>query len=97
MPLFILIKHCLETQAIPYSQNHKYNVKSYMLSAPTVSGLFRKDILLRTWFILQVLFLKNEADLVELQTDVFCDKATYSKVAELLFLCCSIASAALSS
>lgn len=68
-----------------------------MLSAPTVSGLFRMEILLRTKFILQVLFLKNEVDLAELQTDEFWDRATYSKVAELLLLCCSIAAAALSS
>lgn len=68
-----------------------------MLSAPTVSGLFRKEILISTKFILQVLFLKNEVDLAELQIDVFCDKGACSKVAELLFLCCSTASAALSS
>lgn len=68
-----------------------------MLSAPTVSGLFRKEILLSTKFILQVLFLKNEVDLAELQIDVLCDKAAYSRMAELLFLCCRIASAALSS
>lgn len=43
-----------------------------------------------------MLFFKNEVDLAELQIDVFCDKATYSK-AELLFLCCSVDSAALSS
>lgn len=42
-----------------------------MPSAPTVSGLFSKKILLRTKFILQVLLLKHEVDLAELELEVF--------------------------